>query len=733
MKEKPSSLLLLFVYAGSFLLLLEWLWPLEILTNTERSGVFYLYAAFCFFLAFMQVYWYISIPLKLLGLLFILDGLFIGEQIFSESWWFVLYDQLSFNIEMIRTQEWWELTAFFRSLLFLVLLWLVSYLLHFWIVIAKKALFFIVLTFVYISVIDTFTPYDGEASIIRTFVIAAVVLGLLHLEREFGEQGEGKASRKRAAWSVLPLIGVILIAATGATVLPKFAPQWPDPVPYLQSATGGIGPGGSGNTIQKVGYGENDSRLGGSFVQDDTLVFQAIVRDRQYWRIESKNQYTGKGWEDTLEQPVTSTDPAAIDYSTVEEGVETETFRGFLNFTEEADFQKLVYPYGTTSIGNLDSAIDIALHPQTGEMETRADGDSVQPQRYSLNYDAPSFELNTLRETPVGGDPASIQEKYLQLPSSVTDRTRELAADITAEHDDRYDKAKAIESYFSGSGFQYSTTDVEVPEGDEDYVDQFLFETQKGYCDNFSTSMIVMLRAEEIPARWVKGFTGGEIKDTDAELFDETMNSYDVTSANAHSWVEVHFPEVGWVPFEPTQGFSNNADFYTELDTDSSDDGETEESPEVETPDEQEQGNPQQMEDQEEEAAAAGTGDGGDAGRIIGWSLLGLLLLLGVVLYVTRLRWLAWYYRKRFENKGDAASFQASYHHLLRVLNKKVQKRRGDETLRAYAKNIDQRFESRDMQRLTNQYERLVYRKEDHLQTKDVSELWENLIKKALS
>ncbi|WP_347861459.1 transglutaminaseTgpA domain-containing protein [Salimicrobium sp. PL1-032A] len=679
--------------------------------------------------------WYIAVPLKLLGLLFILDGLFIGEPIFSRSWWLLVYDQLSYNIQIIAAQEWWKLTAFFRSLLFLVLLWLVSYLLHFWLVIAQKAFFFIVLTFIYLTVIDTFTPYGGQTSIIRTFIISMVVLGLLHVQREFGDKKTGNRRHPGTAWfSVVPLVAVILAATAVALVMPKFQPQWPDPVPYLQSATGGMGSGGNGDVVQKVGYGENDSRLGGSFIQDDTLVFQAVVKDRQYWRIESKDRYTGKGWQDTLEEPVTSVAPDELEYSTFEDDVETETSRGFLDFTNEANFRKLVYPYGTTSIGNLETEVDIALHTETGEMETDSGNDQVQLERYSLNYDAPAFELNQLREG-TGEDPAHIRDSYLQLPSSVSERTKELAGEITAEHDNRYDKVKAVESYFSSNGFEYSTSDVAVPEEEEDYVDQFLFETKQGYCDNYSTSMVVMLRAEEIPARWVKGFTGGELEDAGTELFGETMNSYDITSANAHSWVEVYFPEVGWVPFEPTQGFTNNTDFYTETEGDGTDSEEDDtESPEVETPEEEQQGNPQQIEEQEDESAgAAPGGDDGNTGRTILLSVLGVSIILGGALYATRLSWLSWYYGRRFRKQGDVKAFEASFRHLLKVLDKKVVKRKSGETLRSYAKKIDRRFEGNEMQRLTNQYERLVYRKEDHLKRGDISELWENLIKKALS
>src|SRR5699024_5636170 len=103
---------------------------------------------------------------------------------------------------------------------------------------------------------------------------------------------------------------------------------------------------------------------------------------------------------------------------------------------------------------------------------------------------------------------------------------------------------------------------IPYPEAEQDYVDQFLFDTQLGYCDNYSTSMVVMLRTLNIPARWVKGFTGGQQIDDTLANANDSHHVYTITNANAHSWVEVYFPNIGWVPFEPTQGFSNLTDFY---------------------------------------------------------------------------------------------------------------------------------------------------------------------------
>ncbi len=145
------------------------------------------------------------------------------------------------------------------------------------------------------------------------------------------------------------------------------------------------------------------------------------------------------------------------------------------------------------------------------------------------------------------------QFKYLQLPEELPERIHTLAKQITKEYHTPYEQAKAIEGYLRYGEYQYETQDMPVPKEGEDFVDQFLFESKRGYCDHFSTSMVVLLRASGIPARWVKGFGPGENE------YDGKTEKYQVTVRNqhAHSWVEVYFPDFGWIPFEPTPGFVN--------------------------------------------------------------------------------------------------------------------------------------------------------------------------------
>jgi transglutaminase-like putative cysteine protease len=138
--------------------------------------------------------------------------------------------------------------------------------------------------------------------------------------------------------------------------------------------------------------------------------------------------------------------------------------------------------------------------------------------------------------------PDWIRQSYLQLPGSLPDRVRLLAEEITAEADNPYDKAIALEQYLRDT-FTYELSPPDAPEG-QDYVDFLLFESQQSYCSGYATTMAVMARSLGIPARLAVGYGEGE--------YDPERSVFRVRENNAHSWPEIYFPGYGWVEFEPT-------------------------------------------------------------------------------------------------------------------------------------------------------------------------------------
>ncbi|MFC4559434.1 transglutaminase domain-containing protein [Virgibacillus kekensis] len=723
MKNETPMLYTAVLYICAFILFLEWLYPVNVVGDVTNLTVFILFTLFCFLISMLEIKWWLSMALKGFGLVFIIHSLFLVYPFLSKPWVTQLFTEIGFNVNVLINQEWYELTPMFRSILFLILIWLMSYLLHYWFIVMKKIFLFVILTFIYLTVLDTFTAYDADTAIVRTFIFSFVALGITNFFKEIDREAIRFSWARNAPIWVIPIISVVLFSTLIGYAAPKFSPQWPDPVPFLRSAADGAGSSGGGAGIQKVGYGTNDSRLGGSFVQSYTPVFQASAKDDHYWRIESKDIYTGKGWERSSDLNFERQPSDEIDLNLAR--VETQEFQTSIDFQNRGSIDKMVYPYGISGV-ETDKNVDFMLDRQFGVIQAWQNGGNTDLDRFTITYDRPSYNVGKLRQAGEE-DPAAIKERYTQLPESLPERVGELATQVTANTENRYDAAKTIESYFNQNGFVYRINNVPVPKENQDYVDQFLFESRAGYCDNFSTAMVVMLRTLDIPARWVKGFTAGTVVDQGESA--DAHDIYEVTNANAHSWVEVYFPEVGWVPFEPTQGFSNPAEFQADP---ASATPETDvEVPQ--TPEEQQE----QVEKPEENAAAAANNDDGNSNFTVNWWYVltgaAVLLLVAYVLYRTRFRWQSIYLHYKFKRHGDQRTYQEVYHHLLKVLAVKGLAKDEGQTLREYSRRIDSRYNTDEMGQLTAHYERILYRNNlDNNAADNLSQLWKNLIKRIM-
>ncbi|SHN26694.1 transglutaminase TgpA family protein [Gracilibacillus kekensis] len=710
-KISLSSISSFILLLAGFLLFWEWLRPLEEVTDTGNSHLFVIYTAICFLVSFFLRNGWVKFALKFIALLLILDYLFLAETLLSREWLQLIKTEVSYNLEIAWNNDWYLMTAFFRSLLFLLLLWLMSYLLHYWFTVANKFFIFVVLTIVYLAVLDTFTVYDAPLAMVRTFVISFVVLGLSRYVKLMDNNETNDKQSNLVTW-MLPIVAIVLFAALLGIYSPKPTPQWPDPVPFIKSTAGHVGFGDG--PVQKVGYGEDDSRLGGSFVQDDTTVFEAIVHDNVYWRIESKDVYTGKGWERSSELDYAPLENGEVQWRTFPlENTETTPYEAMVRPESTNELPKVVYPYGINRIESMQRET-FYMDMASGMIE--AESSEQSPNRsYSVQYDAPSFSLDELRNNS-NNDPEDIKQRYLQLPEDLPERVSNLAAEVVEDEESRYDKAKAIESYFAQNGYTYQIEDVSVPDEGEDYVDQFLFETHVGYCDNFSTSMVVMLRSLDIPARWVKGFTGGA-EVADQPPLPDGYSLYEVTNNNAHSWVEVFFPDTGWVPFEPTSGFTNPTDFYQDVtsDIDTGDSSEEENATEEETSEEEPELEDAEAEEEQEDNLI---GDLENNDNWNGWlyfwiSIIVVILILATVAFLKRNQIRDWYTLRKWHKLTQKLEIEPAYIYLLTLLEKRGYKRRKGQTLRQYAVEIDQQLRTTEMYDLTLAYEQYIYRNQE--------------------
>ncbi|MEO1286595.1 MAG: transglutaminaseTgpA domain-containing protein [Chloroflexota bacterium] len=165
---------------------------------------------------------------------------------------------------------------------------------------------------------------------------------------------------------------------------------------------------------------------------------------------------------------------------------------------------------------------------------------------YNVLSNRIEFDPDALR-TDSGNYPNNITDTYLQLPDTVTERTRQLAYDLTSDAPTAYDKVIAIRDHLLTYPYDFFPP-PQLP--DTDSVDQFLFVDQTGFCEMYVSAMIVMLRELGIPARFVVGYGSGE--------YNPFTALYEVRANHAHSWVEVYFADHGWVPFDPTPGWEGD-------------------------------------------------------------------------------------------------------------------------------------------------------------------------------
>ena len=164
---------------------------------------------------------------------------------------------------------------------------------------------------------------------------------------------------------------------------------------------------------------------------------------------------------------------------------------------------------------------------------------------YSVVSYRPDFNPDQLRHASANYPP-EIKGRYLQLPDNITDRTRQLAAALTAPDDNVFDQVMALNDHLLAE-YPYNFFPPPHPDGAE-VVDTFLFEDQEGVCEQYVTALVVMARSLGIPARLTAGYGSGQ--------FNQLTGYYEVRASDAHSWAEVYFPGYGWVPFDPTPGWT---------------------------------------------------------------------------------------------------------------------------------------------------------------------------------
>ncbi len=166
---------------------------------------------------------------------------------------------------------------------------------------------------------------------------------------------------------------------------------------------------------------------------------------------------------------------------------------------------------------------------------------SFTPVRTRMRYDM----VSSIGTAYGADDDQSLLARNLRLPPDTNPRTSQFAQDLRQKFPDDRNLVAAVLTRFRNENFVYT---LSPPLLGEQPVDEFLFETRRGFCEHFASAFTVLMRAAGIPARVVTGYLGGEINPVGEYIL--------VRQADAHAWVEIWLKNTGWVRVDPTAAVS---------------------------------------------------------------------------------------------------------------------------------------------------------------------------------
>ena len=270
------------------------------------------------------------------------------------------------------------------------------------------------------------------------------------------------------------------------------------------------------------------------FARQETLIIESTVPS--YWRGQTFDTYTGQGWRSTMRllegrranEPLTETINLKARLAS-RSNIEILDSNSAILFAP-GDALRLNRPY-QVQVEERDAAIE----DYASIRATRRVGQRLV---YSVDSTLAAATAEQLRSAPTAYPVWT--ERYIELPE-LPPRVLEFAAHLAETGDTAIDRARAVEFFMRRFPFAQDTAPLPP---DRDATDYFLFDPRRGHATQIASTMAVLVRAMDIPARVAVGYAQG--------VFDPVTQRYIVNPSDAHTWVEVYFPTYGWVLFEPS-------------------------------------------------------------------------------------------------------------------------------------------------------------------------------------
>jgi transglutaminase-like putative cysteine protease len=369
--------------------------------------------------------------------------------------------------------------------------------------------------------------------------------------RNWGRHIRGRRRRSSAPGASVTGKRIAVIAVLAAIALPLLAPSHPrnllaDVFHHHGSGPGAFGAGGDGGSISPF------AALKGQLTRSKPIPLMNVHVSGAgrfvpfYLRVNVLSEYSAKGW-------------SAADHGATEPIAST----GFNTTPPPGPGERRVPMQARITISGLDGNVPVFAVPDAvsgvdpgtswSPLDQLLIGSVHSGQVINEHFEQPEPTLLQLRSSPaatqdVGGALGSV-------PSGVPDYARRLVARLTGNAGSPYQRALAIQRYFTdpGNGFVY---DLRSSVGDSGSALVDFLKGKHGFCQQYAAAMAVMLRVAGVPSRVVLGYMH------DAP---DASGNFSVSTEDAHAWVEAYFRGIGWIPFDPTPASGLADPLHTDL------------------------------------------------------------------------------------------------------------------------------------------------------------------------
>ena len=188
-------------------------------------------------------------------------------------------------------------------------------------------------------------------------------------------------------------------------------------------------------------------------------------------------------------------------------------------------------------------ALDWPAHWDLSRGALTSDYTLVQPEPVSRPIDVVATSYTRVQTS----EPLSnvLRRRDVRLPPGRNPRTVELSKKMREAHPGDVDYVSAVLAMFTEQPFYYT---LKPPQLSDDSVDEFLFDTKRGFCGHYASAFAIMMRAAGVPARVVTGYQGG--------TFNRFADYWILRQSDAHAWDEVWIDGRGWLRVDPTAAIS---------------------------------------------------------------------------------------------------------------------------------------------------------------------------------